>query len=65
MIIIIICQTYLVSGGWSGDPPAQKISSTELMVETADAWVYTGSLPYPNTGFCGANIDNRVLMTGN
>ena len=56
---IIIFQTYLVAGG------SYHLSSTELLVETASAWVYTGELPSPREGLRGANIDNRVLMTGN
>ena len=59
--IIIIFQTFLVSGGiYGGD-----LSSTELLVESSSAWVYTGELPSPREGLRGANIDNRVLMTGN
>ena len=59
---IMIFQTYLVSGGnYDGD----YLSSTELLVETASAWVYSGSLPSPRSGLRGANIDNKVLMTGN
>ena len=41
-----------------------SLSSTELLVETAKAWVFTGKLPSPRHGLRGANIDNRVLMTG-
>ena len=64
---IIIFQTYLVAGGWTGSyyMDWDYISSTELLVETASAWVYTGELPSPRRGLRGANIDNRVLMTGN
>ena len=51
----------LVTGGQYGD----SLSSTELLVETATTWVYTGELPSPRYGLHGANIDNRVLMTGN
>ena len=58
---LIIFQTYLVSGGYDGD----YLSSTELLVETASAWVLTGELPSPRYALRGANIDNRVLMTGN
>ena len=52
----------LVTGGLgsSGD-----LSSTELLVETAPAWVFTGELPSPRSGLRGANIDNKILMTGN
>ena len=59
---MIIFQTFLVSGGWTG---SDELSSTELLVETASAWVYTGSLPSPRYAPRGANIDNKVLMTGN
>ena len=54
-------QTYLVAGGYNlGD-----LSSTELLVETAAAWVFTGQLPTPRNGLRVANIDGRILMTGN
>ena len=59
---IIIFQTFLVSGGYSG---SDNLSSTELLVESSSAWVYTGSLPSPRHALRGANIDNKVLMTGN
>ena len=52
----------LVTGGWSG---SDYLSSTELMVGTASAWVFTGELPSPREGLSGANIDNKILMTGN
>ena len=34
------------------------------MMETASAWVLTGELPFPRYGPRGANIDNKILMTG-
>ena len=40
------------------------LSTTELLVESAPNWVYTGELPSPRSGLCGTNIDNKVLMTG-
>ena len=60
---IIIFQTYLVSGG--RDDGWDNLSSTEILEETASAWVLTGELPSPRRGLRGANIDNRILMTGN
>ena len=51
----------LVAGGYYSD----RLSSSELLVGEASAWVLTGELPSPRTGLLGANIDNRVLMTGN
>ena len=58
---IIIFQTMLVTGGYDDI----KLSSTELLVETASAWVFTGELPSPLYALRGANIDNRVFVTGN
>ena len=52
----------LVAGGWTG---SDYLSSTELLVGEASAWVLTGELPSPRSYLRGANIDNRVLMTGN
>ena len=60
---LIVFQTFLVSGG-SG-PSISYLSSTELLVETGSAWVLTGELPSPRYVLSGANIDNKVLMTGN
>ena len=61
----IIFQTYLVSGGTPSGNPRSELSSTELLVGTASAWVYTGELPSPRYGLRGANINSKVLMTGN
>ena len=58
---LITFQTMLVTGGYDGSAP---LSSTELMVGTASAWVFTGELPSPRDGLRGATIDNMVLMTG-
>ena len=52
---------YLVSGGYGSD----FLSSTELLMETASAWVLTGELPSPRYGLRGAHIENKILMTGN
>ena len=59
----MIFQTYLVSGGITSN--YDFLSSTELLLETASAWTFTGELPSPRRGLRGANIDNKVLMTGN
>ena len=59
---LIIFQTFLVSGGYDA---SNRLSSTELLVETASAWIFTGELPSPRVALRGANIDNRILMTGN
>ena len=63
---VIIFQTFLVTGGRdSRDSSYNDLSSTELLVETSAAWILTGELPTPRYGLSGANIDQRVLMTGN
>ena len=57
---VIIFQTFLVTGGWmDGD-----LSSTELLVENSAKWIYSGELPTPRYGLRGANIDQKVIMTG-
>ena len=61
---VIIFQTFLVTGGYNDDNNG-FLSSTELLVETSAAWILTGELPTPRYGLRGANIDQRVLMTGN
>ena len=33
-------------------------------METTSAWVFAGELPSPRSGLRGANIDNKILMTG-
>ena len=60
---LLIFQTYLVAGGIDYNNVGR--SSTELLVETAAAWVFTGELPSLRAGLHGVNIDNKVLMTGN
>ena len=57
-----VFQTFLVSGGFIGD--GVRLSSTELLEETADLWVFTGELPSPRSDLRGANVDNKVLITG-
>ena len=65
---VIIFQTLLVTGGTDGasgpwfSPP---LSSTELLVENSAKWIYSGELPTPRSALRGANIDQKVIMTGN
>ena len=61
-------QTFLVTGGNNGN---NLLSSTELLMETSDTWVFTGDLPpstpdfpFPRAGLNGANVGNKILMTG-
>ena len=58
---VIIFQTLLVTGGYDDG----KLSSTELLVENSAKWIYSGELPTPRNALRGANIDQRVIMTGN
>ena len=60
---VIIFQTFLVTGG--SDDNNNYLSSTELLVENSAKWIYSGELPTPRYGLRGANIDQRVIMTGN
>ena len=59
---VIIFQTFLVTGGY--DDSYIDLSSTELLVENSAKWIYSGELPTPRYGLKGANIDQRVIMTG-
>ena len=58
---LIIVQTYIVAGGYTG---SDYLSSTEVLVETGSAWTLTGELPSPRYGLRGANIENKIVMTG-
>ena len=60
---VIIFQTFLVTGGW--DSRYSDLSSTELLKTNAVSWIFSGELPTPRTGLRGANIDQKVIMTGN
>ena len=60
---VIIFQTFLVTGG--SDDSYDSLSSTELLVENSAKWIYSGELPTPRSALRGANIDQRVIMTGN
>ena len=60
---VINFQTFLVTGGY--DDGYNKLSSTELLVENSAKWIYSGELPTPRRYLKGANIDQRVMMTGN
>lgn len=54
-------KTFLVTGGQMG---MSSLSSTEVLMETESAWVYSGELPSSRFGLSGANIDNKIFMTG-
>merc|ERR1711902_458916 len=60
-------RTLLVSGGYGlGEDNFNNylLSSTELLVESASTWVYSGELPSPRGYLRGINIDDKILMTG-
>ena len=59
---IFLFETMLVTGGYH---TSGYLTSTELLVETASAWVYAGELPSIRSGLRGIKIDNKILMTGN
>ena len=61
--VITTVQTFLVSGGYSSS--IGYLKSTELLVETASSWVFTGDLPSSRPAPRATNIDNKILMTGN
>ena len=66
---VIVFQTFLVTGGMTtahdDDNDGIKLSSTELLVENSAMWIYSGELPTPRVFLSGANINQRVTMTGN
>ena len=71
---IILFQTFLVTGGQSFESGQEAdgvlgseryLSSTELLVENSSKWIYSGELPTPRFGLRGANVDQKVIMTGN
>ena len=59
---LIIVQTYIVAGGYTG---SNRLSSTEVLVETGSAWNLSGELPSPRHALRGVNIENKIVMTGN
>ena len=52
----------LVTGGYTG---SDRLSSTELLVGSSSAWVFTGELPSSRDDLRGATMDNKIFMTGN
>ena len=58
---VITFQTFLVAGGYNHP---DVLSSTELLVETASAWVFFGELPSPRSNLRGATIDNKGSRLG-
>jgi len=56
-------KTFLVTGGRPADGET-GISSTEILMENSAAWILSGNLPSPRNALRGANIDNKVIMTG-
>ena len=50
-------------GGY--DASLDNLATTEVLEENGETWVFSGELVPARYGLKGANIDNRVLMTGN
>ena len=42
----------------------QYVSSTELLVETGEAWSLAGELPYTISVMGCASLDNRIFLAG-
>ena len=64
-------QTYLVTGGmyWEYSPELKKNtyqypSSTELLVESGEAWTFSGELPIPLSVTGCVSVDNRIFIAG-
>ena len=55
----------LVTGGRISSDSYQLTASTELLVDNALAWVFTGELPSARMGIRGANIEYKLLIAGN
>ena len=55
-------QVFLVAGGY--DAGYNPLSSTELLVESSDAWTMSTPLPRAVDGLRGATLGNIVYMTG-
>ena len=58
-----LSQTYLVTGGRSGDISG-SLASTELLHQDASQWVYSGPLPSARDCLKGATLDNKLIITG-
>ena len=42
-----------------------KLSSTETLVDGAEAWTFAGELPVAMLGLRGVSLNNDIFMTGN
>ena len=60
---LTLSQTYLVTGGRSGDISG-VLASTELLHQDASQWVYSGPLPSARDCLRGATLDNKLIITG-
>ena len=41
-----------------------KLSSTETLVDGAEAWTFAGELPVAMDGLRGVSLNNNIFMTG-
>ena len=61
-ILLNYDQVFLVAGG--SNLNSDDISSTETLVEGAQAWNFQQQLPRRRSGLCGISLPNTVIMTG-
>ena len=63
LILTLIVQVYIVSGGAGG---SSRLASTEILEkEGGSAWQYVASLPEARVGHRGVGLDNgRFMITG-
>ena len=63
LILTLIMQVYIVSGGWSD---GYNLASTEtLEKDGGSAWQYVANLPSARRGVHGLGLDNgRFIFTG-
>ena len=63
LILTLIVQVYIVSGGLPG--PLGLASTETLEKEGGSAWQYVASLPEARSGHRGLGLDNgRFMITG-
>ena len=54
----------MTGGRGGGDGGGGTLSSTELLLPSADSWTYSAALPSTRYSLRGATLNNKVVMTG-
>ena len=54
----------MTGGRGGGDGGGGTLSSTELLLPSADSWTYSAALPSPRSYLRGATLNNKVVVTG-